>query len=137
MHALLCSLFASQDAKEKRGILKELVESFEASALPKRVQWLSTLGGGVCSREGGCFPPHIAPLRPELLGSEEAVVCGHQGGMLLCREGDGVFLIPQHNAAIQGLGKAHESRCELPQPGTAGKHVCICSATLRMPLTQE
>lgn len=56
---------------------------------------------------------------------------------MLYREGDGTFLISQHKAAIQGLGKAHESHYELPWPVTAGKHAHICSGTRRTPPAQK
>lgn len=80
----------------------------------------------IASKEAASFLPTL------LCGALERLSrCRHHEGMLPCWEGDGAFLISQHNAAIQGLRKAHESRSELPQPVTAGKRARICSATLQ------
>lgn len=46
--------------------------------------------------------------------------------MRLCRAHGSVFVISQHNAAIQSLGK-HMSHAELPPPVTAGKRSHLLS----------
>lgn len=134
MHGCLCRAFAAQDAKEKRGILKELVESSELSELPKRSAAAPSpaLRGGACFRRSCCSPPQLAPLgAPRRLWWR-----GHPGGMSLCRDGASLLVISQHNAAIQSLGKLM-SHAELPRPVTSGKHARICSSTLTVPPAQE